>query len=93
MKAKIHPSIFSEVCGALQDAGRDYRSVVKYLDPKMVVRATWQFKPNGRNSRETMILTFGAPNYLERQFIKGQRKKDLAIDNVIVFRPWPKKRK
>lgn len=69
------------------------KSVVHYIDEKTIVRATWHNKPNGRNNRETMIVTIGAPNYEERERIKKSRKqKDFPISGQILFKYWPKKK-
>ena len=59
---------FSVVCGALIESGA--KTAIKYLDAKTVVRATWRFKPRSRRTREEIVVTFGAPNYRERLFIK-----------------------
>ena len=46
------------------------RSAVKFIDPKLVVRATRRFKPDRRNTRTEILLTVGRPNYAERKFVK-----------------------
>ena len=68
MKREIPTKWFSTVCAALIESGA--KTATKYLDPKTVVHATWRNKPSGRNSREEIVLTFGAPNYRDRRFIK-----------------------
>lgn len=92
MKDTIDPKLVAIVCGALQ--GSDAKTATKYLTPKRVVRATWQFKPNTRSLREEMRVTYGAPNYLEACFIK----KLLAAGEPfpvkkVQFKPWPKSQK
>ena len=72
MKKQIEPLHFATVCSALIGSG--CRSAVKYLDEKTVVRATWRRKPSGSHTREEAVVTFGAPNYLERLFIKKAKK-------------------
>lgn len=92
MKKTIDPKHFATVCGAL--ASSDAKTAIKILDEKTIVRATWHFKPNNRNSRETIILTFGAPNYLEREFIKKCKKVGEPLPvKKIQLRPYPKKKK
>ena len=43
---------------------------VKYLEKKFVVKATRQGRFDARAAGETFVLTFGKPNYAERQFIQ-----------------------
>jgi hypothetical protein len=50
------------------------KRAVKYLDPKLVVKATFQGKRDARSRAETVLLTVGTPNYVERKFI-GDAKK------------------
>lgn len=41
-----------------------------YVSPKTVVKATYQGKKDRRHKTETVIVTFGAPNYREKLFIE-----------------------
>jgi hypothetical protein len=90
-RVEVDPKNFATVCGAL--VASDAKSATRYLSPKLVVRATWFNKPSGRNSRETMVVTFGAPNYAERLFAKAclKAKEPFPVGRV-QFKPWPKKR-
>lgn len=91
MKKVIDPKVFAEVVGAL--VGSDAKTATKYIDAKTVVHATWHFKPSGRNSRETVILTFGSPNYLDRIFIKKCKKAGEPFPvKKVQLRAYPKKR-
>jgi hypothetical protein len=88
----IDPKHFAAVCGAL--AGSDAKTAIKFLDEKTVVRATWRFKPKSRNRREEMVVTFGAPNYLEAHFIKKCKKASEPFPvKKIQFRAYPVKKK
>lgn len=70
------------------------KSATKYLSPKLVIRATWHNKPSKRNNRETMVVTFGQPNYLERAFVKLAKKAGEPFPiKKVQLRAWPKKRK
>lgn len=40
-----------------------------YLSPKMVVRGSRRHKPDRRGRTTEIVLTIGAPNYAEREFI------------------------
>jgi len=42
----------------------------KYVNDRYVIKATRRGKPDGRDSRRETIVTVGAPNYAEREFIK-----------------------
>jgi hypothetical protein len=90
VKIAVNPRLFAVVCGALVDS--DARSAVKFVDAKTVVRATWRYKPTGRDSRRELIVTFGAPNYAERRLIKGNGPMSGLMSNV-QFRAWPRRRK
>lgn len=60
--------IVGKVVGILLTANA--RMATKFLDTNKVVRATRQFRRNARDSRTTLVVTLGAPNYRERNFIK-----------------------
>lgn len=68
MKKKIDPKYFAQVIGTLMSTGA--RSAVKYIDPNTVVKATWHWKPMASRRSETMVVTCGAPNCREREFVK-----------------------
>lgn len=59
-----------EVIGAVM--AEQARSATKYVTDKYVVKATrsnrWSLRKNARNV--TILVTFGSPNYAEREFIK-----------------------
>lgn len=92
MKETIHPKWFADVCSALINS--DAKTATKYLGSRLVVRATWRHEPSQRNRREEMVVTFGAPNYLEAKFIKDcfAAGEDLPVRKV-QLKAWPKKRK
>lgn len=50
-----------------------YRAT-KYLDKQTVVKATRRHKINGRARTTEIVVTFGYPNYAEREFIKKCKK-------------------
>ena len=91
MKELIDPKLFAVVCGALQ--GSVYKTATKYLSPKKVIRATWQFKQNNKNTREEMRVTFGAPNYLEAKAIKRMLKDGVTFPvKPVIFKAYPKRK-
>jgi hypothetical protein len=90
MNRTIDPRIFATVCGAL--IGSDAKTATKYLLPNMVVRATWHNKPHSKNLFELMVVGYGNPNYLERDFVRVCKKAGETFPvKKIQFRPWPKK--
>lgn len=92
MKKVINPKIFTQVVQALVESTA--KTATKYIDEKTVVHATWHRKPCGRNSRETVILTFGAPNYLDRIFIKKCKQEGKSFPvKTIQLRAYPVKKK
>jgi hypothetical protein len=92
MRKQIDPQHAADVFRALTQAGATARTATKYVDPKTVVRATWRFKPNNKNTREEIVITFGEPNYLDRQFIKKMKKVGESLPYGVVLKPYPKKR-
>lgn len=46
------------------------KRAVKYISPKLIVRATRTGKKAVRSGNIEITLTIGKPNYLEREFIK-----------------------
>ena len=55
------------------------RRATKYIDSKLVVsaaRVLFNGKIDRRDTRTTIVLKIGAPNYQEREFIKMCRKAD-----------------
>lgn len=92
MKKQIDAKWFSVICGAL--IASDAKTAVKFLDEKTVVRATWHNKPSGRNSRETMVVSYGAPNFREREFVKSCKKAGQPLPvKKIQLRAFPAKKK
>jgi hypothetical protein len=70
----------------------DAKSVVKIVDEKTVVRATWRNKPRNTSKREEMVITFGEPNYSERAFIKKCVKAGEPFPvKKLQYRAYPKK--
>jgi hypothetical protein len=92
MKTQVAPKAFSRVINAL--IASVAKSATLYLAPNLVVRATWRHKPKANHTREEMVVTFGAPNYLERIFAKQCVKAYEPFPvKKIQLKAWPKKRK
>jgi hypothetical protein len=53
------------------------RQAIKYLSNKLVVKATrksFKGRPARDRGQETLLVTFGRPNYREREFIQVANK-------------------
>ena len=50
------------------------KKAIKFLSPHLVVKATRQGRWTERDSRQTCLVTFGRPNYAERQFVKRAQR-------------------
>lgn len=92
MKTAIDQKVFGAVIGALINS--DAKTAVKYLTPKLCVKATWHNKPSKRNRLEHLVVTYGAPGYRQQKFI------DLAVKagepfpvKKVQLTAWPIKRK
>jgi hypothetical protein len=94
MRKQIDPQHAADVFRALTQAGASARTATKYIDPKTVVRATWRFKPNNESTRAEIVITFGAPNYLDRAAIKKAKKANAPLPGAgaVQLRAYPKKR-
>lgn len=92
MKAQIDPKVFATVLGALINS--DAKTAVKYLTPKLCVKATWHNKPSGRNRLESAVVTFGAPGYRQQKFIDACVKAGEPFPvKKVQLTAWPIKRK
>lgn len=90
MKKEIDPKYISQVCGALA-RWSSFKTAIKIIDEKTIVKATWRFRPDNRKSREEMIVTMGAPDYRTAAFIKSCKKAGVHFPvTKIQFRPYPK---
>jgi hypothetical protein len=87
----IPKRVFSNVIKAL--SAENARRAVAYLDAKTVVMATWRSKVHARDRSHTILVTYGAPNYRQRKFIKQCRKaKEPFPVRKIQLEFWPERR-
>ena len=69
------------------------RGVTAFISPTKTVKLTRQRRYKKGDGAETMILTFGRPNYKEREFIKQCKKaKEPFPVKKTLLRFWPKKK-
>ncbi len=64
-------------------ANTDVYRATSFIHGKLVVNVTRTFRFDGRNSRETFVITYGRPNYAECKFINTCR---------VAGEPFPLKR-
>ena len=89
---KIPTAAFTKAICGLLDSGA--RSATVYVSDKARVTATRLFRADRRNSRDTIVVTYGALNYAGREFVKACKRagEPLPVKKV-QLRLWPKKRK
>lgn len=63
---------------------RSVRRATKFVSSDFIVRAVRQFKGSARDTRTTILFTFGKPCFLEREFIRSCRKakEPFPVKNV-----------
>ncbi len=84
-------SHLSRTVGALLRSGA--RKATMYVDRDMTVKATRQRKPDKRDRTETLIITYGKPNYAEREFIKACKRAGEPLPvRKIQLKFWPEVR-
>jgi len=86
------PGISASV-GAVVEAlvSTDSKHATKYLSPQHTVKATViGVRPRKRDKRLYLVVTIGAPNYREREFIKRCAREGVAlITQQVQLRPFP----
>lgn len=69
------------------------RRATAYISPKLTIKATAQRRHDKRGNSETILLTIGAPNFLERRFIRICQKAGMSFPlSQIQWKFWPKKK-
>lgn len=78
---------------ALLLGDRNARCVTVFCGGAQRVTATRQFRVDGRNTRETLILTYGAYNHALRAYVKSRNRAELRPEQAGAFRieRWPTK--
>ena len=73
--------------------GSDAKKATVYLSPREVVSVCRRFKPSRRSSRDDFVLKIGAPNYIEREFLRCCKAAGEPVPvRKVQLRMWPKKR-
>ena len=88
---KLPRSAFSSTIEALLESGA--KSAVKFLSEDTVVKATLPHKIRRNGRGHSMIVTFGKPNYAEREFIKACKRAGEPLPvRKIQLKFWPEAR-
>lgn len=70
------------------------RKATSYLDENTVIKATAQHKPYKRCRSATYLLTLGAPNFVERRFIRLAKKAGEPFPiKKVQLKFWPEEKK
>lgn len=69
------------------------RRATKYVSENFTIKASRMHRPDKRNRYTTLVVSIGAPNYEEREFIrKCKRAGEPFPVRKIQLKAWPKKR-
>lgn len=69
------------------------RKATAYISDSMVATATARHRPDKRNKRTEFVVKLGAPNFLERRFIRQCKKVGMCFPlRQVQLRWWPKKK-
>ena len=83
--------------GKLQEWKKEnIRSVIKYVSPTMVVKATVRGKWGARDKHVECVVSMGKPNFKEREYVKDCKKsgEPFPVKGVqLEFQPEPRKMK
>jgi len=82
-----------EMCMGVPNIHEPARQAVKYLSPKLIVKATRRRKPDRREQSQTILLTYGKPNYAEREFIELCQKAGEPFPVKKIQVKWYSKKK
>lgn len=92
--SNINPKIARKDIARVVEAtlGLGCRKATVFLNPKLIVRATRRHKYDGRDKNCEVILTIGAPNYREREFVRACLKAGEPFPVKKVQLKWYPKR-
>jgi hypothetical protein len=87
-----HSEHIEQAYAALHCATFARRATV-YVSGKVTIKLTRQWPHRKRSRQETFLLTIGAPNYREREFIRKMSRQGPFTLPHLHTDMWPKKRK
>lgn len=87
------PALATAKCVAALESNPDMRRATVFLSDKLTVKVTRRHRHSRRARYENFVLSYGTPNYAERQFLRACRKagEPLPVRRV-QLRAWPRKR-
>lgn len=72
--------------------GTNVRRATAYISPALTMKATAQRRQSNRDRSATVLVTVGAPNFLEKRFIRLCQKAGMCFPlRQIQWKHWPKK--
>lgn len=72
--------------------GTDIRRATAFISPTLTMKATAQRRQDKRTKSSTVLVTVGAPNFLERRFIRQCQKAGMCFPlRQIQWKHWPAK--
>ena len=75
-------------------AGSNVRRATAFISPTLTMKATAQRRQDKRSKSSTVLVTVGAPNFLERRFIRVCQKAGMAFPlKQVQLRYWPVKKR
>jgi len=73
---------------------KNVRRATAYISDKRTIKATLQRRIDKRAKQATVLVTVGAPNFVERRFIRICKKDGMCFPlNQISWQYWPAKKK
>lgn len=72
---------------------KNLRKATAYLSETYVIKATHQFRPMKHDRGNTLLVTCGKPNFLERRYIRLCKKAGVAFPLKQIHLEWYEKRK
>ncbi len=72
--------------------GPNVRRATAYISPTFIMKATAQRRYRKNEPSCTVLVTVGAPNFVERRFVRLCKKSGYVFPlNQIHWKLWPKK--
>lgn len=93
MKSPTYPDARTVINKLLVDLSYpDVRKATHYESATYTVKASHRHRPSARSTRVEIVLSWGRPNYAEREFIRKHKKTASFPLDVPVLTFWPKKK-
>ncbi len=89
----IDKQYFTEVAEAL--INNNAYQAIKYISPKLTLKATRQRKASSRDTRATFVFTMGRPAFREAEKVKQYKKSGICFPVINIelrFKDYKKKK-